>query len=52
MTERKKPNCESCDFGKHYAKSYDIHFDINDCPINCERNKRTGTLSKTEKVGE
>ena len=37
MIERKKPNCESCGIRKYYAKSYDIHFDINDCPINCER---------------
>ena len=36
MTERKKPNCESCELRKYYAKSYDIHFDGRDCPIKCK----------------
>ena len=40
MAEREKPNCESCDIRKYFAKSYDIHFDERDCPIKCERKQK------------
>ena len=40
VAEREKPNCESCDIRKYFAKSYDIHFDERDCPIKCERKQK------------
>ena len=29
-------NCKECEIRKYYAKAFDIHFDIKDCPCECK----------------
>ena len=36
------PDCDNCEVRKGYAKTFDMHFDKSDCPVECPYEKEGG----------
>ena len=47
IVQEKIMECTHCELRKHYAITWDIHFDYLDCPdyLNCYFNKEKGVKS-------